>query len=369
MGDAAGRDLLHGSILASAAVLGAGLFVLLRRVFRRRRGITAIKAALTALLAVALAVLMGTAPAAAVGPSAVNMGPVINTSHRDAEPSFTSDGRTMYFNCNDIEICVTTLNGAWEGERWTSPRLIGNPINSSYFQVEPVINPAGDKLYITSDRPFGSGEGVPGLALYIGALYQANDALFDRFGISLLGGLGHDKVLVSNLVNGAWTEPKKLNDVAGEPPIDSGFNDHCIVVSADGNKVFWTSDRPGGYGGNDIWTMRRIDGKWTKPKNLGPSVNGPYSEHHSMLSPDGKSLYITSDRPGGYGGEDIYVTTRGADENWGPLRDLPPPVNGPGNDRCPVLTQDNRIFIFDSDRAGGYGSKDLWWVYRQQVSG
>jgi P-type Cu+ transporter len=297
-----------------------------------------------------------------------NMGPVINTSHRDAEPSFTADGHTMYFNCNDLEICVSTLNGTLEQGQWTTPQLLAAPINSSYAQVEPVIDPAGDKLYITSTRPFGSGEGLPGLALYVNALYLLNDAVLDGFGVSLFGGLGHDKVWVSNFVNGVWSEPKHLDDVAGEPPIDSAFNDHCLFVSADGNEVFWTSDRPGGYGGNDIWTMRRVDGAWTQPQDLGPGVNSPYGEHHAMLSPDARSLYVTSDRPGGYGGEDIYVATRGADGNWGQLRDLAAPVNGPGNDRCPVLTPDGRIFLFDSDRASGLGSKDIWWVYNKDVA-
>src|SRR5512132_353803 len=108
--------------------------------------------------------------------------------------------------------------------------------------------------------------------------------------------------------------------------------------------------------------MRRIDGRWTPPSNLGPSVNSPQSDHHAMLSPDGRSLYITSERPGGYGGEDIYTTTRDAGGRWAPLVNVGPPLNGPGNDRCPVLTPDRRLILFDSDRVGGFGSKDIWWI-------
>jgi Tol biopolymer transport system component len=110
-----------------------------------------------------------------------------------------------------------------------------------------------------------------------------------------------------------------------------------------------------------------VDGVWQPAVNLGPNVNSPYSDHHSLPSPDGKSLYVTSGRPGGFGGEDIYVTTRDDTGAWGPLVNLGPLVNTDKDDRCPALTPDSRIFMFDSERAGGYGSKDLWWVYYDTV--
>jgi len=174
-------------------------------------------------------------------------------------------------------------------------------------------------------------------------------------------------VWVSYKVKGVWSEPQNLNDVPGEPPVNSVFLDHCPSFSAD--EAFWTSTRPGGFGGNDIWISRRVEGRWTQPENLGPNVNGPGSEHHSIPTPDGRSLYVTSDRAGGYGGEDTYITTRGEDGKWSPLVNMGPPVNGPGNDRCPVWTPDGKIFLFDSTRAGGFGSRDLWWVYFKDVMG
>ncbi|HSE88642.1 MAG TPA: hypothetical protein VLJ79_20650 [Candidatus Binatia bacterium] len=59
-----------------------------------------------------------------------------------------------------------------------------------------------------------------------------------------------------------------------------------------------------------------MNGVWQPAVNLGPNVNSPYSDHHSLPSPDGKSLYVTSARPGGFGGEDIYVTTRDDTGAW-----------------------------------------------------
>jgi len=300
----------------------------------------------------------------------VNIGSTINTAHREAEPSFTADGRTMYFNCNNADICVSHLIGTWEEGSWTPPQLLGAPISTEYEEVEPVINGAGDKLYFTSDRPHGSLKNVPFLSPLMDVFKVVNTLVTAKpGGQPVLGGLGLDDVWVSYRINGVWTEPQNLNDVPGEPPINTVFYDHCLSFSADGNEAFWTSTRPGGLGGNDIWTSRRMDGKWTAPENLGSNVNGPANEHHSIPTPDGRSLYVTSNRPGGFGGDDIYVTTRGADGKWGPLVNLGSLVNGPGDDRCPTWTPDGKIFLFDSTRAAGFGSLDLWWVYFKDVTG
>ncbi|HEY3473486.1 MAG TPA: hypothetical protein VGK56_02690, partial [Anaerolineales bacterium] len=65
--------------------------------------------------------------------------------------------------------------------------------------------------------------------------------------------------------------------------------------------------------------------------------------------------------------EDIYITARGDDGTWGSLVNLGPIVNGPGDDRCAAWTPDLKIFLFDSVREGGYGSRDIWWVYFENV--
>jgi len=119
-----------------------------------------------------------------------------------------------------------------------------------------------------------------------------------------------DDVYVSYWINGAWSEPRNINDIAGEPPVNTEFADHCLFFSADGKEAFWTSTRPGGFGGDDIWTSRRVDGKWAQPENLGPNVNGQGSEHTSIPTPDGLSLYVTTVRAEGFG---VRITmSRGA---------------------------------------------------------
>ncbi len=301
---------------------------------------------------------------------AMNMGSSINTQFRDTEPTFTADGQTMYFNCYDADICVSHLSGSWEEGKWSPPERLGAPISTGYFEVEPLINATGDKLYFQSNRPAGRLKGNPLLSPFVtSSFFIVNRSAETKLDVSLLDGLGLGDVWVSYKVNGIWSEPQNLSEVPGEPPVNTVFHDHCLSFSADGNEAFWTSTRPGGFGGNDIWTSRRVNGKWTAPENLGPKVNSPEDEHHSIPTPDGKSLYVTTMRDGGYGDEDNYITTRDADGKWGPLVNLGPVINGPGDDRCPAWTPDLKIFLFDSTREAGLGGRDIWWVYFKDVQG
>jgi len=299
----------------------------------------------------------------------MNIGATINTAFREAEPSFTADGQTMYLNCHNYDICVSHLVGTWEEGNWTSPEMVGQPISTEYEEVEPVINEAGDKLYFTSTRPGRPLVHIPFLSPFINVLRVVNIVATDNSSQSFFGGLSLSDVWVSYRSNGVWSEPQNINDVPDEPHINTPFDDHCLFFSADGNEAFWTSTRPGGFGSDDIWTSRRVDGKWTQPENLGPNVNTPASEHTSIPTPDGRSLYVTTMRDGGYGGEDTYITTRGADGKWGPLVNLGSLINGPGDDRCPAWTPDFKIFLFDSVKAGGFGGRDIWWVYFKDVMG
>jgi hypothetical protein len=296
----------------------------------------------------------------------INMGATINSPFRDAEPSFTADGHTMYFNCYDADICVSYSTGNWDEQKWTTPERLGAPISTGYFEVEPLINATGDKLYFQSNRPAGR--------LYLSpfvtnSFFAVNYLAETKLGVALLDGFGLGDVWVSYKINDVWSEPQNLDAIPGEPPVNSAYHDHCLSFSSDGNEVFWTSTRLGGFGGNDIWTSRRVDGTWTPPENLGPDVNGAGDEHHSIPTPDGKSLYVTAALDGGYGGEDNYITTRDEKGKWGTLVNLGPLINGPGDDRCPAWTPDLQIFLFDSTRGGNFGGMDIWWVYFKDVMG
>jgi len=257
----------------------------------------------------------------------INMGSVINSAARDAEPTFMPDGNTMYFNCFDRQmktggdICVTERIG----EGWSEPLIVQAVSTDDYLEVEPLLSPDGKQLYIMSNRP---------------------------------GGKGGTDIWVSDWVDGEWTEPSNL-----DAPINSPFSDHCLYFAGENWEfAYWTSTRPGGFGGNDIWMSQRVNGDWGEAVNLGPNVNSAMSEHHSLPSEDGHSLYITTTRDEGFGGEDIYVTTRDDEGNWSAIVNLGAAVNSDQNDRCPAFSPDYEYFFFDSERRAGFGNKDLWYV-------
>jgi WD40-like Beta Propeller Repeat len=105
----------------------------------------------------------------------------------------------------------------------------------------------------------------------------------------------------------AWGTPVNLGS-----PVNTASAEICPSVSKDGLSLYFFSDRPGGFGGNDLYVSRRasVEDSWGEPENLGPAVNTPYDDSAAMLSPDGHELYITSNRPGGFGTLDLYVSRR-----------------------------------------------------------
>ncbi len=101
-----------------------------------------------------------------------------------------------------------------------------------------------------------------------------------------------------------WSKALKLNKL-----INSKFNETHACMSQDGNTLYFTSDRKGGYGGLDIYkTTIDINGEWSKPENLGPNINTEFNEDNPFLTPDGKMLFFSSEGHDGYGGYDIYYT-------------------------------------------------------------
>jgi hypothetical protein len=105
---------------------------------------------------------------------------------------------------------------------------------------------------------------------------------------------------------------------------------------------------------------------WSSPVNLGPVVNSAFNEQHPSLSRDGLSLYFVSNRPTGFGLNDIWVTQRSdPDAPWGPPHNLGPAINTSSNDFAPNLTIDGHRLYMNSDRVGGCGGSDLYVAHRR----
>jgi hypothetical protein len=151
------------------------------------------------------------------------------------------------------------------------------------------------------------------------------------------------------------------------PLINTEYDDALASLSKDGLTLYFGSDRPGGYGGYDLWVTTRATKQdpWGEPVNLGPTVNSSATEGGPNISADDLSLFLTSGRPGGLGDRDLWVTTRATvDDNWGTPVNLGPTVNSPDREFGPSVPADGLSLYFDSTRPGGYGDQDLWVTTR-----
>lgn len=166
-----------------------------------------------------------------------------------------------------------------------------------------------------------------------------------------------------------FSEPARMESVI--PPLDP-YHDSLDCFSDDGLEMYMSSDRPGGQGNLDLWILRRAskDETWGSPENLGLIVNSSKTDAFSSISADGLTLYFTSDRPGGYGRFDTYMTTRVTkDAPWGPPVNLGPLVNSSHDEAGPCLSADGLELYFNSyNRSGGYGSGDIYVARRATVN-
>jgi hypothetical protein len=142
-----------------------------------------------------------------------------------------------------------------------------------------------------------------------------------------------------SFANSEWSAPVNLG-----PVVNSAANDNAPALSKDELSLYFLSDRPGGFGGQDIWAARRdcVDCPWQPPTNLGAAINTAANEGGPDLSLDGHLLFFVSNRPGGAGMSDIYVSRRADpkdDHGWGPPMRLGPDVNTPDAEAGPDYLQ------------------------------
>ena len=161
------------------------------------------------------------------------------------------------------------------------------------------------------------------------------------------------------------------------PPItiNSSYVESVDCISTDGLELYLDSKRPGGVGGWDLWVAKRdtTDADWGEPVNLGPGVNFAADDTYACILQDGLELYFNSEnRPGGYGGWDIWVTRRATKEaGWGSPVNLGPTVNGPGDDGTPWVSADGRELYFLSGKdspAAQAGGASIWVARRDTKS-
>lgn len=137
---------------------------------------------------------------------------------------------------------------------------------------------------------------------------------------------------------------------------------HC-TMTPDGQHLYFASDRPGGYGGRDIYRLIRLpNGEWSKAQNMGPEINTIYDEDSPFIAVNNKTLYYASNGPESMGGFDIFVTFRDAENNWSEPSNLGFPINSTGDDIYYTTTVDGLRGYLSSFRKNGFGEIDIYEI-------
>jgi serine/threonine protein kinase len=186
------------------------------------------------------------------------------------------------------------------------------------------------------------------------------DAYFLDWGIA--GGYGgYDLWMMKrDMVGAEWSEPVNLG-----PVVNTSAGEFPPTISLDGLELYFGSDRPGGYGTSDLWVTKRAtrNDPWGTPINLGPTVNTAHWENVPILQGKDLLLFFFSNRPTGYGRQDVYVTRRASlSDPWELPVNLGPFVNSAATEFYAYVSSDGSTLFFNSDRAGGYGGHDIWQV-------
>ncbi len=163
---------------------------------------------------------------------------------------------------------------------------------------------------------------------------------------------------ISTLKDGVWQKGVPIGR-----PLNTPGNEGAHKISADGNTIVFTGcNRSDGFGNCDIYFSYKIDGKWTIPENAGRVINSRYSEKQPALSPDGRYLYFSSNRPGGKGGMDLWMSKRLKNGSWQKPTNLGDSINTKGDEVSPFIHSDNTTLFFSSNVHDGLGEQDIFYT-------
>lgn len=189
-----------------------------------------------------------------------------------------------------------------------------------------------------------------------------NDSLFvfTRRG----AGIREDFVESTLLPNHQYGHAKIISGSINEEPSKGAIN-----ISQDGEWLIFAGNFPTkGFGGFDLYISYLTPEGWSEPINMGPEINTEFWESSPSLSPDKKTLYFSSNRPGGFGGKDLYVSYRGANGKWSRAQNMGALVNTKGDELAPFIHADNNTLYFTSDGLPGYGGSDLFIMRRKNAT-
>jgi hypothetical protein len=292
------------------------------------------------------------------------------TQRIEADPMDASaySARAEYYDCLHDRISANADMMRWSAVQ--CHRAFWDCCFGPAWNLKRVIDgPSGYQLVFSAERPVSK---TPVLLIAFGQKGRWEMKLLEipLFLASLLAfGLSSSIDAPGARADFTFGEPVELKSVI---PVLDPANDWVMCLSYDGLELYICRGRPGWQGG-DLWVLKRgsTDEDWGAPEKLGPGVNSPSDPSFTCgaISRDGLTLYFDGIRPGGYGGSDIFVTTRVAkDAPWAQAVNMGPKVNSSAHDECPWISPDGLELYFVSERPGGYGGRDIWVARRETVN-
>ncbi len=169
---------------------------------------------------------------------------------------------------------------------------------------------------------------------------------------------GNEDFYTSTKKNGEWQKAKSLSSNINTP----NYNEGAQSISPDGRYLFFTGcNRPDGVGRCDLYVCRKEGNDWSKPINLGTTINTSEWESQPSISADGNTLYFLSNRAGGYGGYDVWKSTLDINGRWATPVNLGPNINTAYDEGTPFIHADGQTLFFSSDGWPGLGQKDIFY--------
>ncbi|CAN5340728.1 hypothetical protein BH10BAC1_BH10BAC1_12590 [soil metagenome] len=267
-----------------------------------------------------------------------NLGKDINSKAPDYYPFVSEDESTMYYTTRR----ASTLGKTESDEGYYTSDIYMSKVENGEWtrgkNAGPLVNTEEDEecVYLTP-----SGKTV--------IVYMYHDA-------------SADELYMSTVTGKKQTLPEPT--VLGGPVNKKAYFDLEACVTEDGNTLIIASDRPGGFGGCDLYLVQKLpNGKWGEPKNLGPNINTKYDENFPMLDEKNNILYFSSQGHTGMGGYDIFKSKLiSEEEGFGPPTNMGYPINTPEDNMQISLAQNRRDAYVSAYRKEGYGDLDIYKI-------
>ena len=275
-----------------------------------------------------------------------------NLQARPVNAQVSNLGPTVNSEVADYGVLITA-----DGSRmmFTSRRS-----NTTGGRINKATGDYFEDIYESISSPDGWSAPIPMPAPLNSEINDACVGLFNdgRTLITYRDQKGTGDLFQSRREGDVWSEPEPL-----PPTINSPANETSAWFSFDRKQLYFVSDRPGGLGGQDIWMSRWVEDEqtWGEPENLGPTVNSPEDEEGVFVHPDGRTLYFSSKGHICMGGLDVFRTTLVTGQ-WSKPESLGWPVNSPDDDLFFVLNANGTTGYLSSVRPNGLGEDDLYRV-------